>query len=191
MMYIERARRLTSTLGFVKGAEKSEIPPRKMRARIVSIVVSRMGSKKTTLAIAFLLGVSTMMRFSIPNMIFAVSMSFLTCFFAGCFNTANQSLNLDQMPSLRGSMMFLTAALGSVRTTGILGLSGVLLTQFARAVSYLSYIPKNCLVFSINLNTVPSSLSPILPDKPLIQDSLKAAAHEIFQYYTYVNIIFS
>ena len=103
-------------------------------ALIVNRVVSRMGSKKTTLVMAFLMGLSTMIRFSIPNMIFTVSMGFLTCFFAGCFNTANQGLNLDQVPSLRGSMMSLTSALGSVGTVVILGLSGVLLTQYGWAV---------------------------------------------------------
>jgi predicted MFS family arabinose efflux permease len=103
-------------------------------ALIVNRVVSRMGSKKTTLVTAFLMGLSTMIRFSIPNMIFTVSMGFLTCFFAGGFSTANQGLNLDQMPSLRGSMMSLTSALGSVGTVVILGLSGVLLTQYGWAV---------------------------------------------------------
>lgn len=49
-------------------------------ALIVNRVVSRMGSKKTTLVTVFLMGVSTMIRFLIPDMIFAVSMGFLTCF---------------------------------------------------------------------------------------------------------------
>jgi len=103
-------------------------------ALIVNRVVSRMGSKKTTLVTAFLMGVSTMMRFLIPDMTFAVSMGFLTCFFAGCFNAANMGLNLDQVPTLRGSMMSLTAALGSVGTVVLLGLSGVLLIQYGWAV---------------------------------------------------------
>jgi MFS family permease len=43
-------------------------------------------------------------------------------------------LNLDQIPTLRGSMMSLTAALGSVGTVVILGLGGVLLIQYGWAV---------------------------------------------------------
>lgn len=42
-------------------------------------------------------------------------------------------LNLDQVPTLRGSMMSLTAALGSVGTVVILGLSGVLLIRYGWA----------------------------------------------------------
>jgi DHA1 family inner membrane transport protein len=103
-------------------------------ALIVSRIVSRMGSKNTALVMAFLLGVSTMIRFYIPNMIFSVLMGFLTCFFAGCFSTVSQGLNLGQMPMLRGSMMSLTSALGSVGTVMILGLSGILLNQYGWAV---------------------------------------------------------
>ena len=38
------------------------------------------------------------------------------------------------MPMLRGSMMSLTSALGSVGTVMILGLSGILLNQYGWAV---------------------------------------------------------
>jgi len=103
-------------------------------ALLVSKVVSRIGSKKTTLFTVTLLGVSTMVRFATPNIIFTVFLGFLTSLFAGCFSTANQGLNLEQMPSLRGSMMSLTSALGSVGTVVILGLGGVLLAGYGWAV---------------------------------------------------------
>ena len=99
-------------------------------ALVVNRLVSRVGSKKTAFIMAFLLGISTMIRFLSLNMIFSVVMGFLTCLFAGCFNTAINGLNLIQIPTRFGSMMSLSSAFGSVGTVLILGLGGVILTQY-------------------------------------------------------------
>jgi predicted MFS family arabinose efflux permease len=102
-------------------------------ALLVGRVISRIGSQRTTILFVSLMGLSTLIRFTFDNVMIAISLGFLTCFFSGCYNSAVQSLNLGQVPD-RGSMMSLTSAFGSVGVVVFLSSGGYLLIRYGWAI---------------------------------------------------------
>jgi MFS family permease len=55
---------------------------------------------------------------------------FLVCVFNGIYSSASQGLNLEQLPELRGSVMSLVSAFGSVGNVLGLSVGGVLLVWY-------------------------------------------------------------
>ena len=96
--------------------------------------ISVMGLKRSTLIMVALMGASTMIRFVFVNALVAIPFGFMTCLFSGVFSAAAQGLNLEQLPRLRGSMMSLTGAFGSIGSVLSLSLGGALLTQYGWGV---------------------------------------------------------
>ncbi len=97
-------------------------------------IISNMGLKRTTLIMVALLGASTMIRFVPLNASVTVILGFTTCLFSGVFSAAAQSLNLGQIPRLRGTMMSMTSAFGSIGSVLSLGLGGALLSEYGWGV---------------------------------------------------------
>lgn len=97
-------------------------------------VISIMGLKRTTLIMVTLLGASTMIRFVFLNAVVAVILGFTTCLFSGIFSAAAQGLNLEQIPRLRGAMMSITGAFGSIGSVLSLSLGGAILIKYGWGV---------------------------------------------------------
>jgi DHA1 family inner membrane transport protein len=96
--------------------------------------ISIMGLKRTTFIMVSLLGASTMIRFVFLNAVVAVVLGFTTCLFSGIFSAAAQGLNLEQVPRLRGAMMSMTSAFGSIGSVLSLSLGGAFLIEYGWGV---------------------------------------------------------
>jgi predicted MFS family arabinose efflux permease len=97
--------------------------------------VSRIGLKNSSMYLHVLLGVFTVLRFTVSSYILAVASSFMVCALAGLRSAAVLGLNLEQVPDLRGSMMSLTTAFGSIGNALSLGISGYLLILYDWSVT--------------------------------------------------------
>jgi MFS family permease len=56
--------------------------------------------------------------------------AFFVCFFGGLNASSSQGLNLEQLPSLRGSMMSLVSAFGNIGYTVSLAICGFVLVLY-------------------------------------------------------------
>ena len=72
--------------------------------------VNRFGRKPLTILGAFLMGLSTILYTNVPGFWLSVALAYLCCMFAGVRGTAADSLNVEQMPKFRGTMMSANAA---------------------------------------------------------------------------------
>ena len=93
-------------------------------------VVSRYGVKYSSMFLNVILGGFTICRFIVPDVILAIVLSAIVCVVAGLRSAAVSGLNLEQVPDLRGSMMSLTDAFGSIGNVLSLSLGGYLLVVF-------------------------------------------------------------
>jgi len=93
-------------------------------------VVSRYGVKTSSMFLNVLLGVFTICRFIVPDFVLAIVLSAIICVVAGLRSAAVNGLNLEQVPDLRGSMMSLTDAFGSIGNVLSLSLGGYLLIVY-------------------------------------------------------------
>ena len=64
------------------------------------------------------------------NLVVSLVSCLLVCFFSGVNASASQGLNLEQLPGLRGSMMSMVSAFGSVGNVISLSISGFLLVLY-------------------------------------------------------------
>ena len=87
------------------------------------------GRRKAAAVSSVFLGLSTIIRFAVINQAVAITLGFLTCLLAGMRTTSSLSLNLEQLPELRGPMMSMTSAFGSTGNVLSLSLGGALLIQ--------------------------------------------------------------
>jgi len=93
-------------------------------------VVSGYGVKNSSMFLNVLLGVFTICRFIVPDFVLAIVLSAIICVVAGLRSAAVSGLNLEQVPDLRGSMMSLTDAFGSIGNVLSLSLGGYLLIVY-------------------------------------------------------------
>jgi len=92
-------------------------------------IIPHLGVGNAVVASSVLLGLSTILRFAVSNQAIAVTLGLLTCLLAGIRVTTSQGLNLEQLPELRGPMMSMTLAFGSMGNVLSLSLGGALLIQ--------------------------------------------------------------
>ncbi len=97
-------------------------------------IISRFGRRDSTLYLSALLGLSTILRFNVAHLEVAIVVGLIICLLAGMWNTSSQSLNLEQLPGLRGPMMSMTSAFGSTGNALSLSLGGLLLIQYGWGV---------------------------------------------------------
>lgn len=98
---------------------------------IGAIVTSRLilgfGYTRVVYGSLFLLGGSTLVRYFVNDLILNIILGLIVCFMAGVMSTSCQGLNLEQLPNLRGPMMSMNNAFGSIGSTLSLSFSAFLL----------------------------------------------------------------
>jgi predicted MFS family arabinose efflux permease len=77
-------------------------------------VVNRVGRKRLVVLVSGLLGVCLMAYTVVPSLWFATAARFLGSWLAGMMFSASASLELEQLPRFRGTMMSISAAMQSV-----------------------------------------------------------------------------
>ena len=93
-------------------------------------IIPIVGRKNTVVASNILLALGTILFTQSFNIVLALGLGLITCFIAGVRENATTSLNLEQLPNLRGPMMSMSAAFGSTGNVLSLGFSGLLLIKY-------------------------------------------------------------
>jgi len=93
-------------------------------------IIPKVGRKNTVVASNILLALGTILFTQSFNIVLALGLGLITCFIAGVRENATTSLNLEQLPNLRGPMMSMSAAFGSTGNVLSLGFSGLLLIKY-------------------------------------------------------------
>lgn len=107
-----------------------------------SLVTGRFVKKfgrKTITVVAILLAALFTMAFTLSSNIWlAVVTDFISAWFFGMSVSAGQSLNLEQVPGYRGTMMSLTSATGSIGSALGAGLGGLIILHYGYDILGLS-----------------------------------------------------
>ncbi len=103
-------------------------------AMVTSRLIQRFGHTRVVYGSLFMLGAGTCVRFFVNDLYLNLLLGLIVVFMAGVMGTSCQGLNLEQLPSLRGPMMAMANAFGSIGSTLSLSLSGVLLTSYSWGV---------------------------------------------------------
>jgi len=97
-------------------------------------IIPKYGMKNTVVASNILLALGTILFTQSFNIVMALGVGLITCLIAGVRANATTSLNLEQLPELRGPMMSMSAAFGSTGNVLSLGFSGLLLIKYGWGV---------------------------------------------------------
>jgi len=97
-------------------------------------IIPKYGRKNTVVASNILLALGTILFTQSFNLVMALGVGLSTCLIAGVRANATTSLNLEQLPDLRGPMMSMSAAFGSTGNVLSLGFSGLLLIKYGWGV---------------------------------------------------------
>ena len=92
--------------------------------------VKKYGRKTITIIAVFLASILTIIFTLSTNLWLAVASDFLSAWFFGMSISAGQSLNLEQVPMYRGTMMSLTSAVRSTGSAFGAGLGGLVILQY-------------------------------------------------------------
>lgn len=92
--------------------------------------VRKFGRKTITIIVIFLASIFTIIFTFSSNLWLAVAADFLSAWFFGMSVSAGQSLNLEQVPVYRGTMMSLSSAVGSTGSAVGAGLGGLVILQY-------------------------------------------------------------
>jgi predicted MFS family arabinose efflux permease len=93
-------------------------------------IISRIGLKKTTILSIIGMGIFTISTFSGLSKTVSIISGFLAPLMSGLYQPSHNGLSLGQFPELGGSMMAMVTAFSMIGTVILVGLSGVLLTQY-------------------------------------------------------------
>ena len=93
-------------------------------------LVGRLGRKRIALYASFTLGLLTMAYLNISAPLVSATLLFLGCVVSSARYTASESLTLEQVPELRGSVMSLSSIALSLGATIGTGLGGLLLLSY-------------------------------------------------------------
>lgn len=93
-------------------------------------IVPKLGTRQSTIISTLLLGLSFFIFGLKYPLLIAIGLGFLLCFIAGLRISSAQGLCLGQLPELRGPMMSMNSAFGSLGSVITLALSGYLLNTF-------------------------------------------------------------
>jgi DHA1 family inner membrane transport protein len=97
-------------------------------------IIPKLGRKNTVVASNILLALGTILFTASFNIVMALGVGLITCLIAGVRANATTSLNLEQLPELRGPMMSMSAAFSSTGNVLSLGLGGLLLIKYGWGV---------------------------------------------------------
>jgi predicted MFS family arabinose efflux permease len=97
-------------------------------------IIPKYGRKNTVVVSNILLAFGLILFTASFNLVMALGVGIITCFIAGVRTNATMSLNLEQLPELRGPMMSMSAAFGSTGNVLSLSLSGFLLIKYGWGV---------------------------------------------------------
>lgn len=92
--------------------------------------VERMGRKRMTVLCTFLAASFTIIFTLSSNLWLALATNLLSALFYGMSVSSGQSLNLEQIPSFRGTMMSLNSATGNIGSALGVGLGGLMILQY-------------------------------------------------------------
>jgi len=90
-------------------------------------LVNRVGRKRLVVSVSGCLGVCLMTYTAVPSLWFATGARFLGSWLAGMMFSASASLELEQLPRFRGTMMSISAAMQSVGSALGAGIGGLAL----------------------------------------------------------------
>jgi predicted MFS family arabinose efflux permease len=93
-------------------------------------IVNRIGRKPSTVFLTFAIGLSAILFVTIPNAYVAASLGIITCLVYGLRQPAINSLTIEQIPEIRGSIMSLSSA--SMNVGGMVGaaIASILLLNY-------------------------------------------------------------
>lgn len=97
-------------------------------------IIPKYGRKNTVVVSNILLALGLILFTASFNLVMALGVGMITCFIAGVRINATMSLNLEQLPELRGPMMSMSSAFGSTGNVLSLSLSGFLLINYGWGV---------------------------------------------------------
>jgi predicted MFS family arabinose efflux permease len=92
--------------------------------------VKKYGRKTITIITSFLASIFTIIFTLSSNFWLAVATDFLSAWFFGMSVSAAQSLNLEQVPMYRGTMMSLSSAVASTGSAFGAGLGGLVILRY-------------------------------------------------------------
>ena len=92
--------------------------------------VNKFGRKTILIIAVFLASIFTIIFTLSANLWLAVAADFLSAWFFGMSVSAGQSLNLEQVPMYRGTMMSLVRAVGSIGSACGAGLGGFVILRY-------------------------------------------------------------
>jgi len=93
-------------------------------------LVGRLGRKRLAVYSSFLLGLLMVAYLNVPVPLVSAALLFMGCVVSSMRYTASESLTLEQVPALRGSVMSLNAIALSLGATAGTGLGGFLLISY-------------------------------------------------------------
>jgi len=93
-------------------------------------IIPRFGRKRSAMGSLVLVGLFSLVYFTGFDFVVSLVDCFLVCIFGGIYSSASQGLNLEQLPSQRGSVMSLVSAFGSVGNVLGLSVGGLLLVWY-------------------------------------------------------------
>jgi len=96
--------------------------------------VQNIGRKRMTVLATFLAALFTIVFTMSGDLWMALATNFLSAWFYGTSVSSGQSLNLEQVPSFRGTMMSLNSASGSIGGALGAGLGGLMILQYGYGV---------------------------------------------------------
>ena len=101
---------------------------------VVGRFVQKMGRKRMTVLATFLAASFTVVFTLSNNLWLALATNFLSALFYGMSASSSESLNLEQVPSFRGTMMSLSSATASIGSALGVGLGGLIILRYGYGI---------------------------------------------------------
>lgn len=93
-------------------------------------VVNRYGRKPSTVFLTIAYGLCAVLFVTVPNAYIAAALGIFSCLLSGLSQPATNSLTIEQMPEIRGSIMSLSSASGNLGSMIGAAIAGLLLLNY-------------------------------------------------------------